>query len=149
MELGPYNRHYAWAYPEAGLILGNRHICDLDKAKGITLTSNLVFVEDVVVHELCHFRQARLEATSGKRNRKRGDHRDPTWYQAISEASRGFLGVEFPPDRWPKMKSTRNGNKILKEIDPSRISEVDACHWPHNFRELIRKHDPRLKNVDH
>jgi hypothetical protein len=146
VELGPYNRHSAWAYPEAGMILGNRHICGLDKAKGIVLTGSITHVQDMVVHELCHFRQARLEAAHPQK-RSRGNHRDPAWYQAISEAARTYLGVHFPPERWPKMKSVRDGNRVRKATDSSRISEVEATHFPESFRVLIQNGDPRLKCI--
>ena len=146
VELGPYNKHMAWAYSEGGMILGNRHICELDKVKGIVLKKNIEYVRDMVIHELCHFRQARLLAVH-RYKQSRGNHRDPAWYQAVSEAARAYLGVHFPPERWPKMKSVRDGKTVSKMVDTSRLSEVDVSHFPHSFRVLIETRDPRLKSI--
>ena len=143
IELGPYNRHQAYAFSFGGMILGNRHICHLDKTAGIVLTENIETVRDMVVHELCHFRQAQLLAIH-EHKQLRGAHRDPAWYQAVSEAALAYFGVLFPPERWPKMKSVRNGKRVMKVTDPSRLCEVEATHFPESFRALIESGDPRL-----
>jgi hypothetical protein len=72
----------------------------------------------------------------GHKRGPRGDHRDPTWWRAISEAAPHYLGVGFPESVWPKQRPT-----------PGRLTEVEACHWPHSFRELIAARDPRLQHV--
>ena len=40
----------------------------------------------------------------------------------------------MPLAKWPKLKSGRNGRRVVKVADPERVSEVDACHWPSSFR---------------
>jgi hypothetical protein len=148
VELGPYNRHYGYTYESADafhLILGNRHICRLDKDGVMTLMESKIHVEDFIVHEMTHHRQVRLIGNNGwKISDARACHRDKGWYTAISEAAPRYLGVEFPEAIWPKMISKRIGKRVRKVEDPTRISEVEACHWPDSFRKLKKAGDKRL-----
>jgi hypothetical protein len=139
-EYGGYNRHIGYAASGVGLILGNSHVSELDEESGIKLARSDdprfadQYVEDFIVHELTHFRQVALLKQYGwKQDRRRGSHRDQGWFKAISEASPRYLGVSFPETLWPKRKSIAG-----------RLTEVEACGWPHTFRELIGKHDARL-----
>jgi hypothetical protein len=135
IELGPYNRHSGYCAGGEGqgaFILGNRHIVRLQKGT-LTVVQSLDRCEDFIVHELTHHRQRQLEAEHGW-GRKRGDHRDRGWYQAIAEACPKYLDVEFPQARWPTGPRTRKGT----------LTEVEATHWPASFRGLIDIADPRL-----
>ena len=83
VELGPYNRHHGYHYGRDGegtFILGNRHVVKLRSGTLVLVQAPgaermLQGVEDFIVHELTHARQAQLEAQFGW-TRKRGDHRD-------------------------------------------------------------------------
>ena len=128
IELGPYNRHSGYCAGGEGqgaFILGNRHIVGLQNGT-LTVVQSLDRCEDFIVHELTHHRQRQLEAEHGW-GRKRGDHRDLGWYQAIAEACPKYLGIEFPRARWPTGPRTRKGT----------LTEVEAAHWPTSFRGLI------------
>jgi hypothetical protein len=140
VELGPYNKHAGYTYTEAGFILGNRHICKSDGKGGLILLDEQATL-DFIVHELAHSRQAQLLPGH---NGYRGVHRDAGWYGAIAEATPEYLGVSFPESIWPKMRSVRKGKEVVKVQDRSRITEVETTHWPHSFRELIARGDPRL-----
>jgi hypothetical protein len=52
-------------------------------------------LEDFIVHELTHARQAQLLREHGW-EMKRGAHRDLGWYTAVAEACPRYLGVEMP-----------------------------------------------------
>jgi hypothetical protein len=91
VELDPYNRHAGYHYKpgEGAFIPGNRHIVDLKTGmlvlKQHEAESLLAGLEDFIVHELTHARQAQLEREHGWK-RTRGDHRDLGWYAAVAEA---------------------------------------------------------------
>jgi hypothetical protein len=154
IELGPYNRHYGYTSlpprEAAGntfrLILGNRHICKLDRDGSIVLLDQIE-TEDFIVHELTHHRQDILLACNPKQNQTRGVHRDPGWYGAIAEAAPRYLEMAFPQTIWPKLKSKRTGVTVMKINDPTRLTEVEACHWPHSFRSLIAAQDKRIASI--
>jgi hypothetical protein len=141
VELGPYNRHTGYHYgrDSGTFVLANRHIVKLQGGTLVLVQDGaghlLRRVEDFIVHELTHARQAQLEAQHGW-TRKRGDHRDKGWYAAIAEACPNYLGVEFPLSSWPK------GPRPKKGTNP--LTEVEGTHWPGSFRELAMMDDPRL-----
>jgi hypothetical protein len=63
------------------------------------------------------------------RKKRGGTHRERSWYAAIAEAAPNYLGVQFPEASWPTGPRPRKGSRTL--------SEVEATHWPHSFRDLI------------
>jgi hypothetical protein len=146
IELGPYNRHTGYHYgtEQGTFILGNRHIVHLD---GGTLTlvqssgeSFLHWIEDFIVHELTHARQAQLlRDHAGQKGwkMKRGAHRDLGWYSAVAEACPHYLGVELPRASWPTGPRTREGT----------LTEVEMTHWPSSLRMLAQSNDPRLPRI--
>ena len=139
-EMGGYNQHCAYANTEAGFILLNRHCCHFDheQRQQIALSAD---VEDVLVHELTHTRQAMLLGTHHIGG-SRVPHRDPGWYEAVSEACPRYLGIEFPRSTWPAWKSVRRGKSVIKERVKGTLDEVSVGHWPQAVRALAG--DPRL-----
>jgi hypothetical protein len=139
VELGPYGRHIGYAHvtssPKAPrYILANRFVCQWRGDNiGLARERDHQFMIDFLVHEMTHHRQVMI---AGGMRGKRGDHRDPGWWGAISEAAPHYLGISFPSSIWPKQKP-----------QPGRITEVEATHWPHSFRKLIAEGDPRLHSV--
>ena len=144
VELGPYNRHAGYIHgggSHAGsFILGNRHIVRLERGTLVLVQQRNWMGDDFIVHELTHARQAQLLAQHGWKS-TRGDHRDNGWYAAIAEACPKYLGVEFPRSSWP------TGPRPHKGTNP--LTEVEACHWPHSFRDLVEDNDPRLPPCTH
>jgi hypothetical protein len=106
-------------------------VCDWRNGGAIEFSRDHQFITDFLVHEMTHQRQRMLFSGPGKR----GVHRDVGWYGAIAEAAPRYLGVSFPEAMWPMQKPK-----------PGRMTEVEACHWPHSFRPLIADRDPRLKS---
>lgn len=139
VELGPYNRHAGYHYGPEGtgtLILGNRHIAEFKNGTLVLMPKSkrwLSSVEDFIVHELTHARQAQLLREHGWQM-KRGAHRDLGWYSAVAEACPRYLGLEMPRTVWPTGPRTRDGT----------LSEVDLTHWPNSLRELAMAGDPRM-----
>jgi hypothetical protein len=138
VELGPYNRHVGYHYEadEGTFILGNRHVVQLQD--GTLQLANrpddwLLALQDFIVHELTHARQAQLLREHGWKFR-RGHHRDLGWYTAISEACPRYLGVQLPRAIWPTGPRTRKGT----------LTEVEMTHWPSSIRQLEIEKDPRL-----
>jgi hypothetical protein len=137
-ELGPYNKHLGYTVvhrsPKAPrYIVGNRHMCRFDNDGFIVPACDQQFLIDFIVHEMAHHRQRDILLRNSI-GQNRGSHRDRGWYKAVEEAAPAYLGVEFPPERWPRQKA-RDG----------RLTEVELTRWPHTFRELIAQHDPRLE----
>ena len=89
-------------------------------------------VEDFLVHELTHMRQAQVLREHPDWKKTRGAHRDRGWYTAVSEACPRYLGLQCPPSSWPTGPRTRAGT----------LTEVDMTHWPGSLRALAG--DPRL-----
>src|SRR5262249_17393202 len=126
VELGPYNKSAGYCYePSEGVfILGNRHIVKLDRGTLVLKPPRngggpLHWVEDFIVHELTHARQAQLErehqlvcgqpeCKHGWR-RTRGDHRNLGWYTAVAEACPRYLGFELPRSIWPQGPRPKEG----------------------------------------
>lgn len=150
-EIGAYNRHIGYTtVDENALILGNRHICRFDY-KGNLVLADPQFVQDFILHELAHTRQAMLLGGRIKSG-SRGVHVDIGWHGAIAEATPRYLGVSFPPSAWPKWRSVRvkgaKGTTPKKvQDDSNRLRETETSHWPHSFRKLIAAGDPRLTRV--
>jgi hypothetical protein len=144
VELGPYNRHAGYHYgpnDEGTFILGNRHIVELLNGtlvlkQGVGEQNFLDLVEDFIVHELTHARQAQLEREHGWA-RTRGDHRDQGWYAAVAEACPNYLGFELPKAIWPQGPRPKNGH----------LTEVEMTHWPESLRMLGLMNDPRLPKI--
>jgi len=141
VELGPYNRHLGYTHTcrpahAPRYILVNRKICRWEEDGTIGLARDHQFMIDILVHEMTHHRQRDIINRDGI-GQTRGGHRDRGWYKAIQEAAPKYLGVEFPPERWPKQKPCGG-----------RLTEVEACRWPHSFRPLIASKDARLSPVD-
>jgi hypothetical protein len=141
VELGPYNKHAGYHYgpnDEGIFILGNRHVVELNNGALVLKQRNgaqsfLDGLEDFIVHELTHARQAQLERQHGWK-RTRGAHRDLGWYAAVAEACPRYLGFELPRSIWPTGPRTRAGT----------LTEVEMTHWPMSLRALAVMEDPRL-----
>jgi hypothetical protein len=103
VELGPYNRHTGYHYgtEHGAFILGNRHIVRLNGGTLTLVQSSgegpapeqvggfLHRMEDFIVHELTHARQAQLlRDHAGQKGwkMKRGAHRDLGWYSAVGRS---------------------------------------------------------------
>jgi hypothetical protein len=138
VEIGPYNKHHGYTNG-FNFILVNRHLCR--HSNGAFYLAEQI--EDILVHELTHLRQT-IVLGGHVPGGSRGTHRDSGWYGAIAEAAPRYLGVAFPPAKWPKLKSVRAGSRVRKTEEPDRITEVEATHWPYMFRELIAAGDERL-----
>lgn len=143
IELGPYNRHTGYHYGREGsgtFILGNRHIVTLH-AGTLVLTPGsdgfLTRLEDFIVDELTHARQAQILREHPKWKATRGAHRDLGWYSAVAEACPRYLGVELPQSSWPKGPRTPN----------TTLTEVEMTHWPESLRALVKANDPRLLKI--
>ena len=152
VELGPYNRHAGYHYgpdDEGVFILGNRHIVELERGTLVLKPTQhgdsfLDRVEDFIVHELTHARQAQLEREHQLEceqleckhgwKRTRGDHRNLGWYTAVAEACPNYLGFELPQSIWPQGPRKKEG----------RLTEVEMTHWPASLFELAAVKDPRL-----
>ena len=143
VELGPYNRHTGYHYGrgEGTFILGNRHIVRLKQGTLVLVQAEgrgfLDLLEDFIVHELTHARQAQFLHEHPDWEGKRGAHRDRGWYAAIAEACPRYLGVEFPPSSWPTGPRPRQRT----------LTEVEATHWPSSLRLLATNNDVRLPKI--
>jgi hypothetical protein len=137
VEIGPYNRSTGYCYGKGlgAFILGNRHIAEF--WGGTIVLKPLDRVEDFLIHELTHMRQAQVLREHPEWKSKRGAHRDRGWYTAISEACPRYLGFQCPPSSWPTGPRTRAGT----------LTEVDMTHWPGSLRKLARTGDPRLPAI--
>jgi hypothetical protein len=141
VELGPYNRHVGYHYgpnDEGIFIFGNRHIVELQDGTLVLKKKEgaqnfLDGLEDFIVHELTHARQAQLERQHGWK-RTRGAHRDLGWYAAVAEACPNYLGFELPPSIWPQGPRKKEG----------LLTEVEMTHWPESIRLLATQEDERL-----
>jgi len=137
VELGPYNRHVGYHYgpnDEGTFILGNRHIVELENGTLVLKTQSFLNrLQDFIVHELTHARQAQLEREHGWK-RTRGAHRDLGWYAAVAEACPNYLGFELPRSIWPQGPRKK----------PGRLTEVEMTYWPRSIRDLAMLGDERL-----
>jgi hypothetical protein len=140
IELGPYNKHCGYSNTEAGFILLNRKCCGFDRQHHQQIWL-LPEVEDVIVHELTHTRQAILLGTHHLGG-SRGSHRDLGWYEAVAEACPRYLGCEFPRSSWPRAKSVRRGKSVGHQAVEGTLDEPTVTHWPEAMRPLVG--DPRL-----
>jgi hypothetical protein len=133
VELGPYNRHtgYHQGDGQDAFILANRHIVQWHDSVLVLADT----AEDFIVHELTHSRQHQLMCEHGW-TMKRGAHRDPAWFTAVSEACPKYLGFELPSSLWPTGPRTR----------PGTLTEVEMTHWPESLRSIAGQKDPRLAN---
>jgi hypothetical protein len=158
VELGPYNKHSGYVHQAAGLILANRHICTWQGAELILRNEGKNWmrgIEDFLVHELTHVRQAQIIREQHIRvNRARGDHRDRGWYQAISEAAPKYLGVPVPESLWPAFKSVRvrqadGTTKVRKERLPGTLTEPPMCHWPDWLRGRVTQEGTLMEEEEY
>ena len=137
VEIGPYNRHVGYHVGDGHttFILANRHHCRF--CAGELVIHDEQRLQDFIVHELTHARQAALMREHGWTFGSRGSHRDPGWYTAIAEACPNYLGVELPRSAWPTGPRTRAGT----------LTEVEMTHWPELLRPLAQAGDARLLPV--
>jgi hypothetical protein len=135
IEIGPYNGHtgYHFGNGSSTCILGNRHQCEFLDGE-LTIRDGRA-LEDFLVHELTHARQAQLLRQHGwPSSRRPGSHRDKGWYTAIAEACPAYLKLQVPPALWPTGPRTRAGT----------LTEPEMTHWPRSLRALVDAKDPRL-----
>jgi hypothetical protein len=142
VELGPYNKHRGYTVTHRSAkapryIVANRHVAEFNDDGFIVPACDPQDLIDFIVHEATHQRQQIILNRYGIRP-NRGTHRDRAWYAAIAEAAPAYLGVTFPPERWPIQ-----GNK--RALEEGRLTEPEATLWPHTFRDLIAKGDERLE----
>src|SRR4051794_39302694 len=138
VELGPYTRPAGYPVGDGHttFILGNRHHCRF--CAGELVLRDEQRLQDFIVHELTHARQAALMREHGWTFGSRGAHRDPGWYTAIAEACPAYLGVNLPRSSWPTGPRTRAGT----------LTEPEMTHWPEALRKLAQANDPRLVRID-
>jgi hypothetical protein len=142
IELGPYNRHAGYTVTHRSTkapryIVGNRHMCRFDDDGFIVPACDQQDLIDFLVHEITHQRQEIILRRYHIRQ-PRAKHNDRGWYGAIAEAAPAYLGVTFPPERWPLQNAERS-------LAAGRLTETEAYHWPNSFRELIAQRDTRLE----
>ena len=113
------HRGLAW-YEGRGLVLENERM-----------------VYDLLAHELAHAYQREHLKDTGRG--AHGTHRRASWYQAIEFASPRLLGLEVSRPRRKAActaaseKRSKGNNKRSPE---DRLTEAEACHWPHSLRPI-------------
>jgi hypothetical protein len=144
VELSPYNRHAGYVHnapaDQGSFILANRQLVTFRNGAFVLDESFYLSLEDFIVHELTHTRQAQLlrqhpndKAWLPKRT---GHHQDRGWYTAVAEAAPKYIGVDVPPTSWP------NGSRPRK-LRPN-LTEPEMTYWPVSLRRLAKANDPRL-----
>lgn len=111
------HRGLAW-YEGRGLVLDNERM-----------------VYDLLAHELAHAYQREYLKDTGRGSR--GAHRRTSWYEAIEFASPRLLGFQVHrPERKTTHAAGRENTDTGRKTRAhgGRLTESEACHWPHSIR---------------
>ncbi len=105
-----------------------------DVGRGLTL-DNERMVYDLLAHELAHAYQREYLEDKGRAGR--GAHRRRSWFEAIELASPRLLGFEVRrPARKSLTAAGAAGTDSSRSLpsDRIRLTDFEACHWPHSVR---------------
>lgn len=133
-----YNRFDGWYNDRSHTIELVNHLC-VSSEEGIVAKDNRQLLY-ALAHEFCHLYQFKV---LGGTKSKRGPHRCPNWYTAITLASPLVCGVNIEGLCKP-LKSIRENGKVKKVVHVGSLTESELTYWPRSILELLQLGDKRL-----
>ena len=104
------------------------------EGRGLIL-DNERMVYDLLAHELAHAYQREYLKDTGRG--AHGTHRRTSWYETIEFATPRLLGFEVsrPQRKAARTAANEKASKGNTKRSPEgRLTEAEACHWPHSLR---------------